>query len=272
MLGMRIVLLLSFALASVVTAQTPRASAHTSPPAGQTAPTPRSRTAPPAAAGRTTMVITVTDPTGATLPGIRVEVLGINDRSGETNSDGSVRFTNLRPGSYRVRFSGEGVITFEREVTVRGGQTADVDVTLNPAEHETTNHPEPEPTTPNAPATAAPVGRPGEPKTVSILTLLEKELIRREPRKETPLGCTGNARSTMIQINEQQPERLYETSESLYYVIGGEGTLRLNGRESAITTSDYIQVPRGSPHAFIRKGRRPLIVLALLSGEPCPAP
>jgi hypothetical protein len=30
-------------------------------------------------------------------------------------------------------------------------------------------------------------------------------------------------------------------------------------------------VPRGTPHGFVRKGKRPLIVLALLSGEPCSA-
>jgi mannose-6-phosphate isomerase-like protein (cupin superfamily) len=217
------------------------------------------------------MVITVTDPSGATLPGVEVEALGVADRSGETDSGGSLRFANLRPGTYRLRFSGTGVITYEREVIVRPGQTADVDVTLNPApEGSSDSIPEAEPDQP-PPAASAALGPPGEPKTESILTLLEKQLIRREPRKETALGCSGNARSTMIQINEQQPERLYDTSEAIYYVIGGEGTLRLSGRESAIATSDYIQVPRGTSHAFIRKGKRPLIMLAFLSGEPCSA-
>ena len=216
------------------------------------------------------MVITVTDPSGATLPGIQVEALGVADRSGATDDSGSLRFANLRAGTYRLRFSGGEVITFEREVIVRAGQTADVDVTLNPAVEGAVSKPEPEPDQP-APAAPAAVGPAGEPTTQSILTLLEKQLIRREPRKETALGCSGNARSTMIQINEQQPERLYETSEAIYYVIGGEGTLRLSGRESAISTSDYIQVPRGLSHAFIRKGKRPLILLAFLSGEPCSA-
>jgi mannose-6-phosphate isomerase-like protein (cupin superfamily) len=213
------------------------------------------------------MVITVTDPTGATLPDIQVEVLGVADRNGQTDNSGSLRFANIKAGSYRLRFSGEGFVTFEREVTVRNGQTSDVDVTLNPAPQDTESADEPEPEQPAAPA--AVVGPPGEPKTQSILTLLEKELIRREPRKETALGCSGNARSTMIQINEQQPERLYDTSEAIYYVIGGEGTLRLSGRETPITTSDYIQVPRGTSHAFVRKGKRPLILVAVVSGEPC---
>lgn len=226
------------------------------------------RTAKPA--GRTAMVITVTDPAGATLPGIQVEVLGVADRRGETDESGTLRFAGLRAGTYRLRFTGGEVIPFEREVIVRAGQTADVDVTLNPAPEAAESDAEPEPDQP-APAASAAVGPPGEAKTESILTLLEKQLIRREPRKETPLGCSGNARSTMIQINEQQPERLYDTTEAIYYVIGGEGTLRLSGRESPITTSDFIQVPRGTPHAFIRKGKRPLIILAFLSGEPCSA-
>ena len=216
------------------------------------------------------MVITVTDPTGATLPGMRVEALGVADRSGETDDSGTLRFTNLKAGAYRLRFSGDGMITFEKEISVRGGQTADVDVTLNYAPEQGEDPaPEAEPAPPPAPSPR--VGPPGQVKTQSILTLLERELIRREPRKESPLGCSGNARSTMIQINEQQPERLYESAETIYYVIGGEGTVRLSGRESAITTSDYIQVPRGTSHGFVRKGKRPLIMLALLSGEPCSA-
>ena len=236
-------------------------SAHGQTPANPAA-QPRSR-----AAARTAMMITVTDPTGATLPGIHVELSGDAERSGDTDGSGSLRFANLRAGTYRVRFTGPGVIAFEREVSVRGGQTADVDVTLNPAPEE--SEPEAE-TAPPAPAAASPaVGPPGEVKTESILTLLEKELIRREPRKETVLGCSGNARSTLVQINEQQPERLYDGAEAIYYVIGGEGTVRLNGRETAVTTSDYIQVPRGTSHAFVRKGKRPLLVLAVLSGEPC---
>jgi mannose-6-phosphate isomerase-like protein (cupin superfamily) len=257
MADMRIVLLLSLFIPVVSFAQTPAP-----PPA-----TPRAQPRPARPAARTAMVITVTDPEGATLPGIQVEVLGVADRTGETDENGSLRFSNMKAGSYRLRFNGDGFVTFEREVAVRAGQTADVDVTLNPAPEDTESVAEPEPTEPAEPA--AVVGPPGEPKTQSILTLLEKELIRREPRKETPLGCSGNARSTMIQINEQQPERLYDTSEAVYYVIGGEGTLRLSGRERPITTSDFIQVPRGTSHAFTRKGKRPLILVAFVSGEPC---
>jgi mannose-6-phosphate isomerase-like protein (cupin superfamily) len=235
------------------------------PPAPQPAPATPRPTAPRTPAPRTTMVITVTDPTGATLSGVHVALSGAGDRESDTDDNGTVRFANIRTGTYRVRFSGEDVVTFEREVTVRGGQSADVEVVLNHAEPTETPQPEPAPAPPATPST----GPAGQPKTVSILTLLEKEIIRKEPRKETALGCSGNGRAMMIQINEQQPERLYENAESFYYVIGGEGTLRLNGRESPISTSDFLLVPRGTSYALTRKGKRPLIMIAMLSGEPC---
>jgi hypothetical protein len=271
---MRIVLLLSlFAAPAHLAAQTPPAPPPATPP-GTTAPAqPQSRRPAPRPAetsARTALVITATNPRGATLPGVHVELLGATDRSGDTNESGQLRFANMRAGTYRVRFSGPTVITLEREVVVRAGQTAELDVTLNPAPEA----PEPEPAAPAPPppaAAAAPTGPAGEPKLLSILDLLEKEFIGRQPRKETLLGCSGNARSTMIQLNDAQPERLYENAEAVYYVLGGEGTIRLNGRESALVTGSFAMVPRGAAHAFIRKGRRPLILLWVLSGEPCQA-
>jgi mannose-6-phosphate isomerase-like protein (cupin superfamily) len=267
---MRIVLLLSlFVMPAHVAAQTPTPTpTQPATPPTTTAPAPpkpKPAARPPA---RTALVITTTTPDGATLPGIRIDILGAADRSGETDASGTLRFANMRPGTYRIRFSGPGVITYEREAVVRAGQTADLDVTLNAAPD--VPDPEPEPPQPQAPA-AAPQGPPGQPKLQSILELLEKEFIGRQPRKETLLGCSVNLRSTMIQLNEPQPERLYESADSAYYVLGGEGTIRLNGRESALVTGTFALVPRGTAHAFIRKGRRPLILLSVLSGEACEA-
>jgi hypothetical protein len=266
---MRIVLLFSLFAIPALSAQTPAPTQPATPPP-TTAPAqakPKPRPAQPAA--RTALVITVTDPNGATLPGIRVDLLGAADRSGETDSSGTLRLANVRPGTYRVRFSGPGVITFEREAVVRAGQTADLDVMLNPAPEE----PEPEQPPPpeQQPATAPPQGAIGQAKILSILDLLEKDFIGRQPRKETFLGCSVNLRSMMIQLNETLPERLYESAEAAYYVLGGEGTVRLNGRESPLVTGSFALVPRGAAHAFTRKGRRPLILLSVLSGEACEA-
>src|SRR5687768_6246048 len=264
---MRIVLLLSLLAApGHVAAQTPAPTQPAPPPtttepAQPPKPRPAARPAQPA---RTALVITTTTPDGRTLPGVRVEVLGAADRSGETDESGTLRFANMRPGTYRVRFSGPGLITFERETLVRAGQIADLDVTLSPAPQA----PAAEPVAPQPePPAAVPQGPPGEPKLLSILDLLEKDFIGRQPRRETLLGCSVNLRSMMIQLNEPLPERLYESAEAAYYVLGGEGTIRLNGRESALVTGSFAIVPRGTAHAFIRKGRRPLILLSVISGE-----
>jgi hypothetical protein len=151
---------------------------------------------------------------------------------------------------------------------LRAGQTAEVDVTLTPAP------PPPPPPPPPAPApapepAAPPVGPTGEPLMLPIPDLLEKDFVGNQPRRETLLSCSGNTRTMMIQLNMPLPSRLYDTADAAYYVIGGEGTATMAGRELKLQTNAYLSVPRGTPHAFARTGRRPLILLAVLSGAPC---
>lgn len=253
---MRIVLLLSFLLTPLASAQTP-------------APAPRP--ARQAASARTALLVTATDPSGATLPGIRVEVMGASDRSGETDENGTLRLANMRAGTYRVRFTGDAVIPFEREVTIRAGQTTDLDITLHPApERHAPPAPEPEPAaTAGNQTPPAPAGPPGEPVIIDIPEFADRNLIRREPRRDSPLGCSGNARATLVQLNEPQPERLYDSAESLYYVVAGEGTLRVSGRESPIAAGSFAVIPRGTAFAITRRGRNPIVLLSILSGEPC---
>ena len=203
--------------------------------------------------------------------GIRVEVTGPHrskrrrrTRAGRSTSRG------CRPGTYRLRFSGDEVITLEREVTIRAGQVADVDVTLNSrassrvVERRRQRH-----AAGRGAAPAPPVGPTGTPQTLSVPDLLEKNFVGSQPRRETVLSCSGNTRSTMIQLNAALPERLYETADATYYVIGGEGVVRIAGRETKLATNGFVSVPRGTAHTFVRSGRRPLILLAVLSGEPC---
>jgi mannose-6-phosphate isomerase-like protein (cupin superfamily) len=178
----------------------------------------------------------------------------------------------MQAGTYRLRFTGDPVIAFEKEVTLRAGQVADVDITLNPAPKA----PEPAAPPPPTPAPAAPqpvVGPPGQPQTLSIVDLVERELISgNQPRRETLVSCSGNTRSTLVQLNQDQPQRLYQEAEIAYYVVAGEGAVRVNGRDTAVVAGSFISLPRGTAHILVRRGRRPLIVLATLSGEPCEQP
>jgi mannose-6-phosphate isomerase-like protein (cupin superfamily) len=217
------------------------------------------------------MAITATDPQGATLPGVRVEVTGPSPRNGVTDASGQLNFPGLQAGTYRLHFSGDAVTAFEREVSLRAGQIADLDVMLNEAP------PPPEAPPPVAPAPAAPeapppaaLGPAGEPRALSVIDLVERELISgNQPRKETLLACSGNTRSLLVQLNQPQAQRVYDGAESLYYVVAGEGDIMMDGRNVQLQAGAYVSVPRGTPHSVTRRGRRPLILLAVLSGEPC---
>jgi hypothetical protein len=61
----------------------------------------------------------------------------------------------------------------------------------------------------------------GQPQSLSIPDLLEKDFVGKQPRRESLLACSGNTRTTMLQINEPLPERRYADGDIAYYVIGG---------------------------------------------------
>ena len=212
------------------------------------------------------MAITVTSPQGATISGVTVALMGPTERSGDTDASGQVNFPGLQAGTYRLRFSGDKVTAFEKEVVVRAGLVSDVDVSLSPApEPKVITQPAPAPPTPAAPA----AGPKGDPVTYAIGDLLEKEFVGRQPRRETLLSCSGNERAAMIQLNEPMPERLYENADAIYYVLGGEGILMLNGKETKLGLNGFASVPRGTAHSFSKRGNRLLVLLSVLSGEPC---
>ena len=239
----------------------------TAPPAsGQAAPAPRR--APPAPPSRSGIALTATDPRGLPIPGVRVTIAGPSERSGVTDDSGQANFVGMQPGTYRLRFDGDKVISFEREVMVRSGQPTGVDVTLNPA----LPPPAPAPAPPAAvekPAATAFVGPPGMPQVLSIVDLAEKQLSGNQARRETLVACSGNTRTTLVVLNQDQAERLYEGAETEYYVVAGQGAVRLNGRESPLAAGSYASIPRNTSHGIAKRGNRPLILVSVLSGEPC---
>ena len=213
--------------------------------------------------------MTIVDSKGGTLPDIAVDLTGPTERSGVSNEGGQLNFPGLQAGTYRLRFSGDAVVTLEKEMAVRAGQIEKISVTLNPAPPRPAPPPAPTPVAPPPPAPAAKGGATGEVQSLMITDVLEKEFVNRAPRRESLLSCSGSMRTTMIQLNEPLPDRLYAAADAVYYVLGGEGTIRLDGRDTRIVTNGYISVPRGTLHAFTRRGNRPLVLLAVLSGEPC---
>ena len=105
---------------------------------------------------------------------------------------------------------------------------------------------------------------------MSIVELVERDLIRTtEPRRETLLACSTNTRTTLVQMNQDQQERLYDAAEVSYYVVAGEGIVRMAGRDTGIAAGSLVALPRGTAHGMLRRGKRPLILLVTISGSPC---
>jgi mannose-6-phosphate isomerase-like protein (cupin superfamily) len=99
--------------------------------------------------------------------------------------------------------------------------------------------------------------------------VIEKNFIGNQMRRETLLSCSGNTRSTLIQLNGPLPARVYDNADVAYYVIGGEGSVTFGGKEQTLALNDAVSVPRGTLHSFVRRGRRTFILLAVVGGEAC---
>lgn len=243
------------------------------PGAPAAAPAAPRATAAAAANAKTAIVIEATDTRGLGLKDIRVELAGPVPRDGTTDAAGTIRFLGLRPGTYRARFSGESVVTFEKEITVAAGRTAETEATLTAAE------PKPEPPPPPPPPPPAPVPAPepvvgpaGQPQLASLIDILERERpARGQNRLETLVACSGNTRSTLVQLTQDQPQRLYDGAEVVLYVIAGEASVTAGGREGLVQPGGFISVPRQTPYVIKRRGSKPLMLLSVLAGEPCEA-
>ena len=247
------------------------ASAAQTPAPAQPAPAPpRPR---PAAASTATAVLTVSvsDVSGAPIPDVKVTAKGPLDREGVTTPAGQVRLMGIRAGTYRLHFEKEGYISFEKEVTWRAGTAAPVtDATLTPAP----TPPPPPPPAPEPAKPAAPAFVPdlpaGKPSTISLLDYIERNFIsNKEPQKESLVGCSAGAQSWLWQVRDPWQGRKHDNAELMLYVVGGDGTLSLDGREMTVAAGSFAVVPRGTDYGFTRRGRNPLILLATLSGPPC---
>ena len=234
-------------------------------------PAPPRTTAPrPAPAGALGgFAITVTDSSGTPLEGVTVQMSGVSSDTGTTNSAGQLSFPRLRAGTYRLRFSGDGVVAFEREVTLKAGDIMKVPVTLTAAEP-------PKPVVAAAPPPPPPppapvVGPSGSPQIGSVLKLAENER-RAKERREILLSCSGNTRNMLLVLVGEQSQRVYDSAESTFYVLEGQGGAQVGGLMSQIGPGSFVSVPRGTPFTLARQGNRPLSLIWTLSGEPCEKP
>ena len=229
----------------------------------------RARTPPPAQASNatTTATITVTDQSGTPLTDVRVNLTGSVDRSGSTQTNGTVKFDGLRAGTYRLRLLKEGYVLLEREFDWRAGEPApNPSIALSPAASPAASAP---PTV--AADKSLKLPPPGKPVTVAVPDFIERNFIANtQPQKVNDITCSGLAQTVLWQVRETWDNRQHAGADAMLYVVGGEGTLRLGDRDIPLQAGSFASVPRATVYALTRRGRNPLIILATLAGEPCP--
>jgi hypothetical protein len=263
------VLFLMLTAPAPASAQTP-ATPPPQTPAKPATPAPaKPRPRPPAAPqSASTVNVVVTDSEGRPIDDVTIMADGPLNRSGSTDSTGTLRFQGLRVGTYRMRFDKEGFLSFEREVVTRAGtKPMDIAVTLTAAPAV-----EPPPPPPPPPPAELKLPPPGNPKTLVLPDWIESNFISsREPQKESLVGCSGLGQALVWQIREPWTGRQHTGADGMLYVVGGEGTLRLGDQDVSVAAGSFAIVPRGTSYSLTRRGRNPLIVLAVLAGAPCAA-
>ena len=255
------------AMSGLASAQTP---APAQPAPAQPSPATRPRAPRPAAASTTTVVLTITvnDAAGAPIADVKVTAVGPLEREGITTAAGQVRLLGIRAGTYRLRFERDGFHTFEKEVTWRVGTpapTAEATLTAAPP-------PPPLPEAPKveAPRAAVPDLPAGKATTMSLLDHIERNFIsNKEPQKASLVGCSGGAQSWLWQVRDPWQNRKHDDADLMLYVVGGDGTLRMDNRDIQVAAGSFAVIPRAATYGFTRRGRNPLIMLATLSGPAC---
>jgi mannose-6-phosphate isomerase-like protein (cupin superfamily) len=107
---------------------------------------------------------------------------------------------------------------------------------------------------------------------LSLLDLTEKSLSGREPVKTVAVGCSGLNHSQLLVVRDAtRPASRPDVDEALY-LIAGEATLSLGGRDQSITPGWFSLVPRGTAYGIVKKGRNPAVLLSVVAGTPCSAP
>ena len=91
----------------------PKPSPTNSSPTTAKAPRPRPSTT------TTTAQLFITDTSGRPIEGVTVSLMGPVDREVKSPASGPTRIDGLRAGTYRVRFSHDGFIAFERNLLAR---------------------------------------------------------------------------------------------------------------------------------------------------------
>ena len=173
----------------------------------------------------------------------------------------------MAPGTYRLRFEHPGFITLEKEVSLAAGKPLRASASLSAAPPPPPP-PKAEPAAP-APSNATPPAGNYQPNVANFESWIDSSFIGRAPSKRLVAGCTASATTAMVQTNESLGERTRADADETIYVVAGEGTLRMGGRDHVLNASSLVTIPRGTAHTITRRGSRPLMFVSTVSGPPC---
>jgi mannose-6-phosphate isomerase-like protein (cupin superfamily) len=256
------VLALASGLAAVQAASQATSPPPVTKPATLAAQTPSSSAAKPGS-----IDLTVTNRTGRLLADATVTAEGPSSRQGTTSGEGEVILTNVAAGTYRVRVERDGYFTLEKEVLVKTGARTGTEAALSPAPP-----PPAAPTPPPAPAPVAPTLVAGSPVTISLIDQVADDLLKsKDTIAERPLGCSGSSASKVVRVKDALPSHTHADADEVIYVIAGDATLTMNGKDQPISAGSFALIPRGTAHAAKTRGSKPLLVLSVQSGPACPA-
>lgn len=208
--------------------------------------------------GRTaTFAISVADPAGTPIPNVLVTLEGPASRSTRTEA-GRIALEALPVGRYTLRFEREGFVTLERELSATAGKPIEVTVTLKPL-----------PAAPAEPPKPSMDANDAKPAVFDVPGVIEKEYVGRAAARTTSLACGSEGTATLIQLNEPLADHTHADADEFLYVVAGEGSASVAGREQKLSAGILLFVPRGTPHGLTAAGRNPLILLSTRAGEPC---
>jgi mannose-6-phosphate isomerase-like protein (cupin superfamily) len=220
-----------------------------------------------------TLTLTIRSEQGLVLSGAVVAVHGLVDRRGTSGADGVVMLQNLPAGTYRARITRDGYITLDKDVAIRAGSRTTGEGVLAPA--PTPSAPPPAPTPTPLPVdkrstTPASTVKPGMARVMSLPDLVEQMLKQPQPIVEHEIGCSVATVARLILARESVAMHRHSDADEVLYMVAGEATLTMTEKDQNVTAGWFGLVPRGTSHSLIRRGRNPMVVLSVQSGEPCP--
>jgi mannose-6-phosphate isomerase-like protein (cupin superfamily) len=204
--------------------------------------------------GPVTFAIAIADLSGAPIRDVKMKITGASARTTRIQNGRAV-LEGLRAGAYLFRFEKAGYVTFEREVTARGGKPVDVKVRLTPWV---------QPSKPVAPQLTD-----SKFVVLDMPAFIEKNYVGREAGKTSLLGCAPGGAGTLLQINGAAAQHAHNEADEFIYVIAGKGTLQLGDREEALSPAVFLMIPRRMAHTLTSASKKPLVIMSVRAGENC---